>query len=111
MTNAAGGVAGDVLRSFVDRIERLEIDKKAISEDIKEVMAEAKSAGFETKIIRKCISRRKMEKHERDEEDALMDIYMHAIEGNVANDVEKTGQGDMLVGGKTAPESKNPQIH
>ncbi len=81
MTNA-GGVAGDILRSFIERIERLEIDKKAISEDMKEVYAEAKSSGFEPKIMRKVIALRKMESHERQEQEALLDIYLHAVEGS-----------------------------
>ena len=80
MTNH-GGVAGDILRSFIERIERLEIDKKAISEDMKEVFAEAKSSGFEPKIMRKVIALRKMEAHERQEQEALLDIYLHAVEG------------------------------
>ena len=80
MTNA-GGVAGDHLRSFIERIERLEVEKKAIADDIKDVYAEAKSVGFDTKIMRKVIALRKMETHERQEQEELLDIYMHAIEG------------------------------
>lgn len=80
MTNH-GGVAGDILRSFIERIERLEVEKKAISDDISEVYKEAKANGFEPKIMRKVIRLRKMETHERQEEEALLDVYLHAIEG------------------------------
>ena len=74
-----GGIAGDRLRSFIDRIERLEEEKKAIAEDIKEVYAEAKALGFDTKIIRKVISLRKMEDHERNEQEELIEVYKQAI--------------------------------
>ena len=80
MTNN-GGIAGDHLRSFIERIERLEEEKKAIAEDLKEVFAEAKSVGFDTKIMRTVIKIRKMEAHERQEQEALLDVYMHALEG------------------------------
>lgn len=91
MTNT-GGIAGDILRSFIERIERLEIDKKAIAEDMKEVYAEAKSSGFEPKIMRKVIALRKMESHERQELEALLDIYLHAVEGTVSS--HATGDND-----------------
>jgi len=74
-----GGVAGKRLLSFFERIERLEEEKAALSEDIKEVMAEAKSAGFEVKIIRRIMKLRKMEPEQRQEEDELLSLYMAAI--------------------------------
>jgi uncharacterized protein (UPF0335 family) len=74
-----GGVAGKRLLSFFERIERLEEEKAALSEDIKEVMAEAKSAGFEVKIIRRIMKLRKMEPEQRQEEDELLSLYMSAI--------------------------------
>ena len=74
-----GGIAGDRLRSFIDRIERLEEEKKAIAEDIKEVYAESKALGFDTKIIRKIVSLRKMEDHERNEQEELIEVYKQAI--------------------------------
>ncbi len=77
----AGGVAGDHLRSFIERIERLEIEKKAIADDMKEVYAEAKSVGFDTKVMRKVVAIRKMDSQDRQELEALLDVYMHAIEG------------------------------
>jgi uncharacterized protein (UPF0335 family) len=67
------------LRSLVERIERLEEDKKAIAGDIKEVYAEAKANGFDTRIVRKVISLRKKDTAERQEEEALLDLYMHAL--------------------------------
>lgn len=72
-------VAGERLKSFIERIERLETEKKVIAEDIKEVYAEAKTTGFEPKIIRKIISFRKMDIEKRREETELLDLYMSAI--------------------------------
>ena len=67
------------LLAFIDRIERLEEDKAAVSTDIKEVYSEAKTSGFETKIIRKIIVLRRKSKEERQEEEALLDLYMSNI--------------------------------
>lgn len=67
------------LRAIVDRIERLEEDKKAISGDIKEVYAEARANGFDVKIIRKVVALRKKEAAAREEEAALLDTYMAAL--------------------------------
>jgi uncharacterized protein (UPF0335 family) len=67
------------LRSLVERIERLEEEKKTIAGDIKEVYAEAKGHGFDTKILRKVVSLRKKEATEREEEQSLLDIYMQAL--------------------------------
>ncbi len=74
-----GGVAADQLRAFVERIERLEEEKKVISDDIKDVYAEAKGNGFDIKILRKVISLRKKKPHEREEEEAILDLYVHAL--------------------------------
>ena len=67
------------LKSLVERIERLEEEKKTIAGDIKEVYAEAKGNGFDTKILRKLISIRKKDRNEREEEDAILDLYMSAL--------------------------------
>ena len=75
------GVAQGRLKSFIERVERLEEDKKAVAEDIKGVLAEAKSEGFDVKILRKVISLRKQDKAKRDEEAALIDLYLQAIGG------------------------------
>jgi len=69
------------LKSFFERIERLEEDKAAIAADIKEVFAEAKGEGFDTKIIRKVLRLRKQDKAQRQEEEALIDLYLSAIGG------------------------------
>lgn len=74
-----GGISGQHLRSYIERIERLEEDKKVIAEDIKEVFAEAKGNGFDTKIIRKIISIRKIEPTELEEQETLLDLYKAAL--------------------------------
>ena len=73
-------VKGDQLKSIVERIERLEEEKKTISDDIKEVYAEAKGNGFDTKIMRQIIKLRKMEEPDRREQDELLDLYRRALE-------------------------------
>ena len=75
----AGGIAGERLKSFIERIERLEEEKTALSGDIKEVYSEAKSSGFETKIMRQIVRLRKMEPQERSEQEQLLDVYKQAI--------------------------------
>lgn len=75
----AGGIAGDQLRSIVERIERLEEEKKAIGEDIREVIVEAASNGFDVPTIRKVIRLRKLDKAEREKQEALLDLYLHAL--------------------------------
>lgn len=72
-------VAREQLRSIVERIERLEEDKKAVADDIKEVYKEAKGNGWDTKTIRKVIQLRKKPAEERQEEEALLDLYMNAL--------------------------------
>ena len=72
-------IAADRLRSFVERIERLESEKRGIQEDVKEVYAEAKGTGFDTKIVRQIIRLRKMDKADRQEQDALLDLYKEAL--------------------------------
>ena len=74
-----GGVAAERLRSFVQRIERLEEDKAGIAADIREVYAEAKGEGFEVKVLRKIIGLRKKDPRERREEDELLELYMAAL--------------------------------
>jgi uncharacterized protein (UPF0335 family) len=74
-----GGIAADRLRSFVERIERLEEEKKVLANDIKDVFAEAKGAGFDVKILKKLISLRRMEAQEREEMDEILQLYMRAI--------------------------------
>ena len=75
----SGGVARDQLRSIVERIERLEEEKAAIANDIKEVYAEANGNGFDTKTLRAVIRLRKLDKAERQEQDAILDLYLSAL--------------------------------
>jgi len=74
-----GGIAGDHLRSFIERIERLEEEKAAIAADIKDVYAEAKGTGFDVKIMRQLIRLRKMEDHDRSEQEEILDLYKRAL--------------------------------
>jgi uncharacterized protein (UPF0335 family) len=74
-----GGIAGEQLRSFIERIERLEEERKTLAEDIKEVFAEAKGNGFDTKIIREIIKIRRMDEDDLDEQETLLDIYKRAL--------------------------------
>jgi uncharacterized protein (UPF0335 family) len=71
--------AKDQLKSLVERVERLEEEKTALAGDIREVYAEAKGNGFDTKIMRQVVRIRKMESHEREEQDALLDLYLSAL--------------------------------
>jgi len=74
-----GGIAGERLKSFIERIERLEEERRALSADIKEVYAEAKGTGFDTKIMRQLIRLRRMDKDDLDEQETLLDVYKRAI--------------------------------
>lgn len=78
--STTGGVAAAKLKSFVERIERLEAEKGELGADIREVYAEAKGNGFDTKIMRQVIKLRKMEPADRSEQDALLDLYRKALE-------------------------------
>ena len=77
--NDTGGVSGQRLKAFIERVERLEEEKSALAEDIKDIMAEAKAVGFDTKTIRKVIRLRKMDKEKRQEEEELLELYKAAI--------------------------------
>ena len=74
-----GGIAGDRLKSFIERIERLEEERRALGADIKEVYAEAKGTGFDTKIMRQVIRLRRMDKDDLDEQESLLDVYKRAL--------------------------------
>lgn len=73
------GIAGDRLRSFVERIERLEEEKAALAADIREVYSEAKGTGFDVKILRQIIRLRKMDVSDRQEQEDMLDIYKQAL--------------------------------
>ena len=72
-------VAADQLRLFIERIERLEEEKKSMADDVRDVYAEAKSNGYDTKTMRKIVALRRMEAHVRQEADALLDTYRNAL--------------------------------
>ena len=74
-----GGIAGERLRSFIERIERLEEEKRTLAADIKEVYAEAKGNGFDAKIMRQLIRLRRMDKDDLDEQESLLDVYKRAL--------------------------------
>lgn len=74
-----GGVAADQLRALVERIERLEEEKKALNDDIKDIFAEAKGNGYDVKVLRQIIRLRKQDSNEREEMEALLDLYLHAL--------------------------------
>lgn len=78
-TQDVGGVAGKRLNAFLERIERLEEEKAALAEDVKEIYGEAKAVGFDAKIMRKLIRLRKMDGDKRREEDELLELYKAAI--------------------------------
>jgi len=74
-----GGIAGERLKSLVERIERLEEERRALGADIKEVYAEAKGTGFDPKIMRQVIRLRRMDKDDLDEQESLLDVYRRAL--------------------------------
>ena len=79
ITETSQTVAAGQLRAFIERIERLEEDKQAIADDIKEVFAELKGTGFDTKAVRSIIRLRKKDQAERQEEEAILDLYKAAL--------------------------------
>ncbi len=74
-----GGIAADRLRSIIERIERLEEERKALGNDIKDIFSEAKSAGFDVKVIRAIIRIRKQEPADVEEQESLLDVYRRAL--------------------------------
>jgi uncharacterized protein (UPF0335 family) len=77
--NGSNHVAADALKGLVERIERLEEEKKALADDIREVYGEAKASGFDVKILRKVIALRRMASHDRREQEELLEVYMAAL--------------------------------
>jgi uncharacterized protein (UPF0335 family) len=75
----AGGIAGDQLRSYIERIERLEEEKAAMAADIREIYSESKGNGFDVKIMRQIIRLRKLDREDRQEQEELLQLYQHAI--------------------------------
>ena len=74
-----GGIGAERLRSFIERIERLEEEKAALTADIREVYAEAKGTGFDTKTMRQVVKLRKMDSADREEQEELLDLYKRAL--------------------------------
>ena len=79
MNDAMNQATADQLKSIIERIERLEEEKKALSEDIREVYGEAKANGFDAKVLRKVVALRKQELAERQEQDAILETYLSAL--------------------------------
>jgi len=79
VSSATTSIARDQLRSIVERIERLEEEKKTIADDIKEVYGEAKGNGFDVKTLRQVVRLRKQDREERAEQEAMLDLYLHAL--------------------------------
>lgn len=75
-----GGIAADRLRSIVERVEKLEEEKAALAADIRDVYAEAKGNGFDVKTLRQVVRLRKLDKPDREEQEALLDLYKRVLE-------------------------------
>lgn len=78
-TSNVGGVAGDRLRAFIERVERLEEERKALTADVREVYAEAKATGFDVKTMRQIVRLRKIDKNDRQEQEHLLELYKRAL--------------------------------
>ena len=74
-----GGIAADRLRAFIERVERLEEEKAALVADIREIYAEAKGVGYDTKIMRQIVRMRKIDSQDRQEQEAILDLYKSAL--------------------------------
>lgn len=83
VATGVAGIAGDRLKSFIDRIERLEEERKAIGDDIREVYSEAKGTGFDVKVIRLLIRLRKMDTADRREQEEILTLYLRAMDMEV----------------------------
>src|SRR3954464_12215303 len=86
-----GGIAADRLRSLIERIERLEEERKALGSDIKDIYAEAKSAGFDVKVVRQLVSIRRKEPAEVEEQESLLDLYRRALGMEAAPTIRPSG--------------------
>ena len=75
-----GGIASEHLRSYIDRIERLEEEKAGLASDIRDIYAETKGNGFDSKTMRRIVSLRKLDQSERNEQEALLDLYQRALD-------------------------------
>jgi uncharacterized protein (UPF0335 family) len=82
MSDAVVGIAGDRIRSIVERIEHIEEEIKALNEGKKEILSEAKGEGFDVKVIKEILRLRKQDKDERDEHESLLDLYLSAMDSS-----------------------------
>ena len=87
MGEGSNGVDGEHLRAFIERIEKLEEEKRSIADDVKEIYVEAKSMGFDPKIIREVIRIRKQDKSKREEFEAVLELYLNALGDFVETDL------------------------
>jgi uncharacterized protein (UPF0335 family) len=88
MTNTVG-IPGDRICSFIERVERIDEEIKALNEGKKEVFAEAKGEGFDVKVLREILRLRKQDKEDRDEQDSLLDLYLRAMESAGSSEAER----------------------
>ena len=95
----SGGIAADRLRSIVERIERLEEERKALGSDIKDIYAEAKSAGFDVKVLRMLIAERRKEPSEVEEAETLLEVYRRALGQLVGTPLADAALGAAMVRG------------
>ncbi len=77
---ATGNIAGDQLRSFIERVERLEEEKATITADIREIFSEAKASGFDVKVMRQVVKLRKIDVQDRLEQEEILTLYLHALD-------------------------------
>ncbi len=91
--SVTSGVAGAELRQFIERIERLEEEKKALADDVRDVFAELKGRGFDTKAVRKLIALRRKDPNERAEEEAILELYKSALVGVLAAECDQFAHG------------------
>jgi uncharacterized protein (UPF0335 family) len=82
------GIPGDRIRSFIERVEHIDEEIKALNEGKKEVLAEAKGEGFDVKVLKEILRLRKLDKDERDEHESLLDLYLQAMEGAGAQEAK-----------------------
>ena len=87
MTNTVG-IAGDRIRSLIERFERIDEEIKTLSEDKKDIFIEAKGEGFDVKVLKEIIRLRKQDKDERDEQQSLLDLYLRAMQGGDAKEAK-----------------------
>lgn len=95
--NSANNVAGEELRQFIERIEQLQGEAKDIADDVKEVYAEAKGRGYDTKVLRKVIAIRKRDADDLAEEEAVLDLYLSALGMAIYAPDMSDADGDGLV--------------